>query len=261
MTGSTHRVTAFSEASAFVLGGTSGIGLAVAHTLQERGVPRIMLAARNHERGSAAVAALNGPADIRFVSCDATNPDSVLAAVATAEEIFGGLDIAVCATTAETMLGLVGKLQMRDLELGLTRIALPPLYLSKAVQARMTERGGGAIICIASDAAKVPTPGEAVIGAAMAAISMFSRTLAMEVKRAGIRVNVITPSLVTGTGTEVKIRANEFASRIFGKAAEKANLGVPSAAEVAELVAYLASPAAARMTGQVISLNGGISAA
>ena len=60
-------------------------------------------------------------------------------------------------------------------------------------------REKGCIINVASDAAKFPTPGESVIGAAMAGIVMFSKTLAMEAKRRQIRVNVVTPSLVTGT--------------------------------------------------------------
>ncbi|OKH86648.1 hypothetical protein LF95_22105 [Thalassospira sp. TSL5-1] len=251
----------FDEASVFVLGGTSGIGLAVARVLQDKGVRKIMLAARNPERGAAAIETLRGPADIRFFSCDATDATSVMAGVSAAQEAFGAVDIAVSATTAETMLGVVSNLEMRDIERGLTGIALPPMYLAKAVLAGMKARGGGVIVNIASDAAKVATPGEAVIGAAMAAIAMFSRTLAMEAKRDGIRINVVTPSLVRGTGSEQKIMASPFAARVFAKATEKAALGLPDATEIAELVAYLASPAAARLTGQVVSLNGGISAA
>lgn len=261
MSETSPRVVAFDEASAFVLGGTSGIGLAVARVLQDKGVRRIMLAARNAQRGQSAIQALRGPADIRFIACDATDGASVAAGVAAAQAAFGAVDIAVSATTAETMLGLVGNLEMRDIERGLSGIALPPLYLAKAVLAGMKARGGGAIVSVASDAAKVATPGEAVIGAAMAAIAMFSRTLAMEAKRDGIRVNVVTPSLVTGTGSEQRILASPFAAKIFAKATEKAALGLPDAAEIAELVAYLVSPAAARLTGQVVSLNGGISAA
>ncbi|WP_186393868.1 MULTISPECIES: SDR family NAD(P)-dependent oxidoreductase [unclassified Pannonibacter] len=261
MSNSKPRAVSFDEASAFVLGGTSGIGLAVARSLQDKGVRQIMLAARSSERGKAAIEALRGPAEIQFFSCDAMDATSVSNGVAAAEAAFGAVDIAVSATTAESMLALVGNMGMRDIELGLTGIALPPMHLAKAVLAGMKSRGGGVIISIASDAAKVPTPGEAVIGAAMAAITMFSRTLAMEAKRDGIRVNVVTPSLVTGTGSEQRILASPFAARVFAKAAEKAALGLPDAAEIAELVTYLASPATARLTGQVVSLNGGISAA
>src|SRR5262249_1380487 len=116
-----------------------------------------------------------------------------------------------------------------------------------------------AIVNVASDAAKVPTPGEAVIGGAMAGIAMFSRTLAMEAKRRKIRVNVVTPSLVN-TLTYNRIMADRFSSKLFSKAIERAHLGIPDAAEVAATVLFLLGPHSSRLTGQVISVNGGISA-
>ena len=75
------------------------------------------------------------------------------------------------------------------------------MHLTRAVLPIMVEQSGGSIVNIASDAAKVATPGESVLGAAMAAIVMFSRVTAIEAKRDGIRVNVITPSLIAGTPT------------------------------------------------------------
>ena len=75
---------------------------------------------------------------------------------------------------------------------------LAPLLTSRVVVPWMRERNGGAIINIASDAAKVATPGETVIGAAMAGIVMFSRALAIEGKRDGIRVNGVTPLYYRG---------------------------------------------------------------
>jgi 2-hydroxycyclohexanecarboxyl-CoA dehydrogenase len=108
--------------------------------------------------------------------------------------------------------------------------------------------------------AKVPTPGEAVIGGAMAGIAMFSRTLAMEAKRRKIRVNVVTPSLVRNTLTHNRVMADHFSSKLFEKAVERAHLGIPSAAEVAATVVFLLSLQSSKLTGQVISVNGGISA-
>src|SRR5687768_9465219 len=77
--------------------------------------------------------------------------------------------------------------------------ALPPLLMRRAVLPLMIAGGGGAIINFASDAAKVPTPGETVLGGSMAAIVTFTRTLAVEAKRDGVRVNAVTPSLIEGT--------------------------------------------------------------
>jgi NAD(P)-dependent dehydrogenase (short-subunit alcohol dehydrogenase family) len=114
---------------------------------------------------------------------------------------------------------------------------------------------------VASDAAKIATPGESVIGAAMAAIAMFCRGMAIEAKRDGIRVNCVTPSIVKGTALYTRLQDNEFARRLFGKAEAMASLGVVTADEVADLIAFLASPAACKITGQTISVTGGISAA
>jgi NAD(P)-dependent dehydrogenase (short-subunit alcohol dehydrogenase family) len=113
---------------------------------------------------------------------------------------------------------------------------------------------------MASDAAKIPTPGESVIGAAMAGIVMFTRGLAVEAKRDGIRANVITPSMTSGTEHYERVMADPFAGKMFGNAAKLAALGVVSKEELAQLVVFLASPGAAKITGQAISMTGGISA-
>jgi NAD(P)-dependent dehydrogenase (short-subunit alcohol dehydrogenase family) len=85
--------------------------------------------------------------------------------------------------------------------------------------------------------------------------------LALEGKRDGIRVNVITPSLIAGTPTAERVLQDGFSKRLFEKAATQAHLGVAEPEDLAGLVVFLGSPASARLTGQAISVNGGISAA
>ena len=94
----------------------------------------------------------------------------------------------------------------------------------------------------------------------MAGVAMFSRTLAMEAKRRGIRVNVVTPSLVRNTQTYSRVTEGGFSAKLFEKATRAAHLGIPEPDEIAAIIAFLASADAVRMTGQVISVNGGISA-
>jgi 2-hydroxycyclohexanecarboxyl-CoA dehydrogenase len=94
----------------------------------------------------------------------------------------------------------------------------------------------------------------------MAAIIMFSRTMAMEAKRNGIRVNVVTPSLINSTGGYERVQADEFASRLFSKATKLAALGLAEPDDLASLIVYLTGPESAKLTGQAISVNGGISA-
>jgi len=94
----------------------------------------------------------------------------------------------------------------------------------------------------------------------MAGIVMFTRTLAIEGRRNGIRANVVTPSMTTGTSHFDAVMADPFCARLFSKAEKMAGLGVVSKDELAQLVVFLASPVASKITGQAISMNGGISA-
>jgi NAD(P)-dependent dehydrogenase (short-subunit alcohol dehydrogenase family) len=125
----------------------------------------------------------------------------------------------------------------------------------------MLAAGGGAIVSVASDAAKLATPGESVIGAAFAGNAMFVKTLAVELARQNIRANVVTPSITRNTKTYDAVMAGEFSRKLFQKAETRARLGVPIPENVAPIIAFLASPLASHITGQVVSANGGISVA
>ncbi len=112
-----------------------------------------------------------------------------------------------------------------------------------------------------SAAAKIATPGETLIGAAMASILMFSRTAALEAKREGVRINGVAPSLIANTPGAEMLFGDPFSSRLFEKAAGMASLGVPAPEDLADTILFLAGPQSRRITGQALSVNGGISAA
>jgi 2-hydroxycyclohexanecarboxyl-CoA dehydrogenase len=71
---------------------------------------------------------------------------------------------------------------------------------------------------------------------------------------------VLTPSIVGGTEFYERIMADPFAGKLFGKAVPKAELGLVNMTDLAEIAVFLASPAATKMTGQALSVTGGISA-
>ena len=100
-----------------------------------------------------------------------------------------------------------------------------------------------------------------MLGGAMAAIVTFTRTLALEAKRYGVRVNAITPSLIVDTGSFDRAMNQEFSKKIFDKIVSQAHLGLTTPDDLANLILYLASPLSRLITGQVISVNGGISVA
>jgi NAD(P)-dependent dehydrogenase (short-subunit alcohol dehydrogenase family) len=135
------------------------------------------------------------------------------------------------------------------------------LYCCHAAYPVMQRQGGGVIVNFSADAAKVATPGEAIHGAVQAAVLMLSRTLAIEGARFGIRVNCITPSITKDTHSYGRMMGDPFSRKLFEKAEKRARLGVAAAKDIAPLVVFLAGPGATHLTGQAISVNGGISAA
>jgi 2-hydroxycyclohexanecarboxyl-CoA dehydrogenase len=244
-----------------ITGGTSGIGLAAALRFAAGPPACILINGRDAERGAAACHAVRArfPAvEIGFVAADVSSAAGAAGLIETAAVRLGGFDVLVNSAGGAFVPALLHDTAPEEIEgailpwlfgtIRCCRLALPHLV------------DGSAIVNVASDAAKVPTPGEALVGAAMAGIAMFSRTLAMEEKRRQIRVNVVTPSLVQGTLTTARITAGGLSAKLFEKAERAAYLGVPTADDVAAAIEFLAGPGAARMTGQVISVNGGISA-
>jgi 2-hydroxycyclohexanecarboxyl-CoA dehydrogenase len=256
-------VRSYKDSAVVIAGGSSGVGLASALGFIDAGVTRLALLSRNPERGEAArdkVRARNPEATVEFIPADLDHPDQVAAAVKSAHQQLGAIDVMVSSVAASYRPELLHDIAPEDFAAIVNRQALPPMYLTRAVLPFMQDQGGGSIINIASDAAKVPTPGESVLGAAMAAIVMFSRTAAMEAKRNGIRVNALTPSLIAGTPTAERVLSDGFSKSLFEKASRMAHLGVAEAEDLAEMVVFLGGPQSAKLTGQVISVNGGISA-
>lgn len=241
-----------------ITGGTSGIGLATARRFAADPSVRLVLNGRDPGRGAAACGELP-PGAAAFVAADVSTQAGAAHLLEAAGRHLGGpLDVLVNAAGGDFVPVLFHDLTLDAID-GMVRCwLLSTIYVCRLALPAL--RDGAAIVNVASDAAKVPTPGETVIGAAMAGIAMFSRALAIEAKRRRIRVNAVTPSLVAGTRTTARVTAEGFSARLFEKAARAAHLGVATADDVAATVVFLAGPDTVRMTGQVISVNGGISA-
>ncbi len=260
----TRKPLPLAECSVLITGGTSGVGLATAIQFAEAGVPRIGINGRDAERGAkarAAVLARVPTARVEFFAGDCNDAAQATTVCEAARESFGRIDVLVNSTVGPYGPTLFHDIPLDEIAPMVTKQMLAPLLTSRLVVPWMRAQGGGAIVNIASDAGKVATPGESVLGAAMAGIIMFTRTLAIEGKRDGIRVNVITPSIIEGTLTYGKVMNDAFSGKLFGKAIKMAQLGVVQPDDLAALIVFLAGPQAAKLTGQAISLNGGISAA
>lgn len=127
-----------------------------------------------------------------------------------------------------------------------------------AVLPHMVARRAGAVVSVSSDAGRVGSLGEAVYSGAKAAIIAFSRTLAREHARDHIRFNVVCPG-PTHTPLVEEMQQQEFGSKILGRMAQYVPLGrLGTPEDIAPMVVFLASDAAAFITGQVISVSGGL---
>ena len=127
-----------------------------------------------------------------------------------------------------------------------------------AVLPHMVARKAGSVVNISSDAGRVGSLGEAVYAGAKAAIIAFSRTLAREHARDNIRFNVVCPG-PTQTPLVEEMQQQEFGSRVLGRLEQYVplkRLGKPE--DIAPMVVFLASDAASFITGQVISVSGGL---
>lgn len=127
-----------------------------------------------------------------------------------------------------------------------------------AVLPHMVARRAGAVVSVSSDAGRVGSLGEAVYSGAKAAIIAFSRTLAREHARDHIRFNVVCPG-PTRTPLVEEMQQQDFGSKILGRMAQYVPLGrLGTPEDIAPMVVFLASDAAAFITGQVISVSGGL---
>lgn len=252
------------ECTALLTGSSGGIALEIAAQLAEAGVPRIMLNGRTQERGEQACALVKArapQADVRFLRADATIAAQARDLVDSTVQTFGALDILVTSVAGHLMPRPFHEIPYEGIDHLISSHLSSVVYTCRAAMPHLMAREGGVILTVASDAAKIATPGEVLVGAAKAGVVMFARTLALEGSRHGIRVHAITPSIVKDTAAYDRAMSHEFSRKIMTKAESRARLGVVSPKDIAPLAVFLAGPGASKMTGQAISVNGGISAA
>ena len=160
-------MTPLSRTSALLCGGTAGIGLATAKALARAGVPRLLLVGRTPARGVEAVATIQKvapDANIQFASADVTTAAGAAAAVSAIIEAFGSVDLLVNTGGGTGMPELFHRSPLEVLPMVSMACCVAFAAIAGGAASHVDQRGG-VILNVASDAGKVATPGEAIIGA------------------------------------------------------------------------------------------------
>jgi 2-hydroxycyclohexanecarboxyl-CoA dehydrogenase len=242
---------------AVVTGGGRGIGRAICRLLGERGADVAVVArTAGQVRAVADEVSARGVRGIG-IPADLTTGAACRAAVAAAREALGGLDILVNNagwTLTTSFLEEDEAYWRRVVDINLWAV----VFCSRAALEWMVDHGGGVIVNVASDAGRVGTSGEAVYSAAKGGVIALTRSLAREMASRGVRVNCVCPG-----PTATEILAENTADPAQASRIERMIRLIPlrrvaRPEEIAEAVAFFCTDASRYITGQVLSVSGGL---
>jgi enoyl-[acyl-carrier protein] reductase III len=243
---------------ALVTGSSRGIGRAVNERLARDGLSLVVHYRRDEDGAAEAAAALTVlGVDHLMVRADLGQPDEVDAMFAAVEERWGALDVFV-ANAASTALKSLQETGPEHVERTYRENALN-LILSLKHAARLLRDGSGRVVYVSGLQAHGVLPGYGLLGPAKAAGEQTMRYLAVELGPRGITANSVVPGFIETLSARRSLGEDKYdeTAAALKRAIPLRRSGTPE--DVAELVAFLVSPAAAYITGQSITIDGGMS--
>lgn len=254
--------------AALITGGSKGIGLATAIRLSKEGAS-VAIAARGESDLKAAAALLadaagEGAGEVMYIVADVTNPDDCERVVASAAERFGRLDILVNnagSAAGRPFEAIDPEAWQQDLDLKL----FGAIHCSRAAIPHMRKAGGGSIVNLTAVAAKTPGASSAPSSVSRAAGLALTKAMSRDLGRDRIRVNAVCIGLIRSDQIErlwQRVRPDLTWEQFAADPSHDIPLGrIGDAEEAANVIAFLASPAAAYVTGTAVNIDGGKGAA
>ena len=244
-----------------VTGGGGGIGSAICRRFAEDGSVVAVFDINKEAAESVAAGIRDAGGKAAAFAVDLTSQESVIGAVAAAEQQLGPIGVLVNNAGWDQ----AGPFLKTDKALWDRIVAVKlygALYMHHAVLTGMAARGAGRVINVASDAARVGSSGEAVYAFCKGGLVSFSKTMARELARKQINVNVVCPGPTDTALFRDFAGEGEQGEKLKGalaKAIPFGRLGQPE--DLPGIVAFLASDEASFITGQIISVSGGLTMA
>ena len=230
--------------TALVTGSTSGIGKATATTLAALGA-QVVVTGRNPDRGAQVVQEIEDEGGTaRFVAADLNDPEQIAHLARQAGEV----DILVN-NAGHSWFGPTADLDAAGFDGLFTSNVRSAYLLTAALAPGMAARGRGSIVNLDSMAGAIGLAGGAAYSASKASLSALTRAWAAEFSPSGVRVNAVRPGPVYSDGASAELIDQLATTTLLGRGAQPQ--------EIADVIAFLATPRAQYVTGATIAVDGG----